>query len=511
MLLMTHFPLRRPMARLTLSSLLLLPLLGCANPNPTPHPESGSVADAPKTPAQKATTSFSPALQCMDGLMLSHNKHDITITSAGIVDSTEKVSVGSKDMLINALNQMSRRSRAFTFIDYDPEHMTFFSDAARASNTGHTVPNYYIRGAISQLDNNVQGLSAESVVSSFMAESGLTANKTFTIMSVDMNVGETISHQVIADAGASNSIIITQDVKGNGDGTTIPIGKIGPTFNIALSETESTSSAARALIELNAIESMGELTHTPYWKCLQTEKTYPKAIVTARGWFDDMKPEERARFVQSKLAANKLYQGPVDGQSNQSLTDTLARYQSQNHIIADGRINFDTYFSLLSNEQLKAEGAPLPELPPKTINTAEPLAVRVTSERGDRPTYRQGEILVANLLVNRDSYVYCYYQDAKGTIARLFPNHFQAAEPYLTRRDVVLSADHQPVKIRFDQANSNERIGCYASNTNMKLPLDLNAKEFAPLQVRSLDDLSTAVQQSNPSGIVESRLEIQVQ
>ena len=93
-------------------------LAGCGG-GLAPKPETATVAAAVKTPASKTVTSFTPALRCMDDLLLSYGKKGYVITTAGIPDSTGKVAVGTKDMLHTAASKMSIKSKALSFIDYD--------------------------------------------------------------------------------------------------------------------------------------------------------------------------------------------------------------------------------------------------------------------------------------------------------------------------------------------------------------------------------------------------------
>lgn len=476
-------------------------LAGCV----TPNPETATVAAGPKTPASKTFTSFTPALRCMDDLMLAHGKQDITITTAGIRDSTQKVAVGTKEMLINALNQMSRKSKAFSYIDYDTENMGFFNDAQRASGgAGYKVPSYYIRGAVTQLDDNALESQAGASIALPFADLGISKDQIVSLVSVDMNVGETVSRQIIADAGSSNTMAVVRSGKAGEAGG--KIGKAGLNINIALNQSEGLGAAVRALVELGAIETMGQFTHTPYWKCLQIEKTNPKMRETARDWFDGMTVADQITYFQRKLSANGAYRGPVNGQPSQMLTNAIAQYQNQNQLIADGRVNFDTYFSLLDDENPMADGGTQQAALSMPRAQALPVTVRVSS---DRASYRVGEILNAQVEVNRDAFVYCYYQDAGGTVARLFPNRFQGADPFVRTRTISLSAERQPVKIKFDKAGVQERVACYASDMDVSLPAALKEKELAPLKVRNLDEVLNGFRQSNPA-VVESRLEVQV-
>lgn len=478
-------------------------LAGCV----TPNPETAALAAGPKTPASKTFTSFTPALRCMDDLMLAHGKRDITLTTAGIRDSTQKVAVGTKEMLINALNMMSRKSKAFSYIDYDTENMGFFNDAQRASGgAGYKVPGYYIRGAVTQLDDNALESQAGASIALPFADLGISKDQIVSLVSVDMNVGETVSRQIIADAGSSNTMAVVRSGRAGEAGG--KIGKAGLNINISLNQSEGLGASVRALVELGAIETMGQFTHTPYWKCLQIEKTNPKMRETARDWFDGMTAADQIAFVQRKLAGSGIYRGPADGKPSQGFINAVAQYQNQSQLIADGRVNFDTYYSLLDDENPVADsGAQQTMTMPKA--QALPVTMRVSSDRGDRPTYRAGEILNAQVDVNRDAFVYCYYQDADGTVARLFPNRFQGADPFVRNHKISLSGERQAVKVKFDKAGVQERVACYASDVDVALPPALKEKELAPLKVRSLDEVLNGFRQSNPA-VVESRLEIQV-
>jgi hypothetical protein len=118
-------------------------LAGCvADP---PKPETATVATAVKTPASKTVTNFTPALRCMDDLLLAYGKKDIVITTAGIPDSTGKVQAGTKDMLHTAASKMSIKSKALSFIDYDTSStdlLALFQDMQAAGAFQHKLPNY---------------------------------------------------------------------------------------------------------------------------------------------------------------------------------------------------------------------------------------------------------------------------------------------------------------------------------------------------------------------------------
>jgi peptidoglycan hydrolase-like protein with peptidoglycan-binding domain len=491
--------------RTSLGTAVTLSMLGLLAGCIFPKPETATIAAAPKTPASKTFTSFTPALRCMDDLMVEYGKRDIRITSTGILDSTGKVKVGTKEMLISALNKMSMKSQAFSFVDYDQETVQTFNDFKRLAVS------YYIRGAISNLDDNTLSTQAGASIATPWADLGLSKDQIVSLVSVDMNVGDAQTRQILAYAGSSNTMaVVRTGIEGEAGGK---IGKAGIDINVSWDSAEGLGSAVRALVELGAIESMGQFTHVPYWKCLQIEKTNPKMLETARDWFDSMKPNEQVEFVQRKLAGDGRYSGPISGQVDPATRDAISAYQSSHNLIANGRVDFDLYYSMLDdNTRLVAglENKPAPR--PEPVAEVQPTVIPISfsSDHGDAPVYGGREILDAQLKVGGNAFVYCYYQDADGTIARLFPNRF-APQPYVTSGSVSLSALHQPVKIRFDKPG-HERIQCLASarDVTFALPKNLQAEDLKEIPgLGTLDQVAAVYRNADPA-VSEKRLEITV-
>ena len=133
---------------------LLLPvvmLVGCH-----PRPELAYDEVNPHTAPVRNIGNFTEALRCVDDLFLSQGKKDVYITTAGIPDATGLIAAGTKEMFISAVSRMSARSGAFRFIDYDPTQLDVqvLSELVGLRDE-FVAPNYYVRGAITQLDSNV--------------------------------------------------------------------------------------------------------------------------------------------------------------------------------------------------------------------------------------------------------------------------------------------------------------------------------------------------------------------
>lgn len=488
---------------------LAVTLAGCvANP---PKPETATVAAAVKTPAVKSVTNFTPALRCMDDLLLAYGKRDIVITTAGIPDSTGKVMAGTKEMLITAVSKMSIKSKALTFIDYDTERsdlLALFQDIQAAGAFNHKLPNYYIRGAVTQLDENaIDSQQGAGIALPFM-DLGVSRDQVSSVVAIDMNIGETTSRMILPGINASNSLVITRAGKGGDVGG--KVGKVGFSFNMSLNKAEGMGAGVRALIELGAIELVGKLTSTPYWKCLEIDKTNPLMVEQARDWYDGMKPEERVRLVQRKLAGMDQYRGPVNGIVSKELTTAIGRFQADNGLIADGRINFELYFALLDADQAiavdTAPVAPVASAAQRPAAATGPLTVKLDTDRGPRPVYRPKDFLNARVQLSGDGILYCYYRDNGGVIARIFPNRFNPDPFVRAGRSLTLPPEGSPFKIRFDQTGQ-EQLLCFASERDLPLPANLKGADLMPLKVASLNELSTAFRKLNPN-VAEAKLDL---
>lgn len=504
-----------PLCRLSalLLTATLATMTGCvADP---PKPETAAVSAAVKTPAAKTVTNFTPALRCMDDLLLAYGKRDIVITTAGIPDSTGKVMTGTKEMLITAASKMSIKSKGLTFIDYDTERadlLALFQDVQAAGAFQHKLPNYYIRGAITQLDENAIDAQSGGGIALPFLDVGISRDQVSSVVSMDMNVGETTSRMILPGVNASNSLIITRSGKGTDVGG--KLGKVGFAFNMSLNKSEGIGSGVRALIELGMIELVGKLTGTPYWKCLEIEKTNPVMMEQAREWYDGMKPEDRIKLVQRKLAGMNLYHGQVNGIQARELSTAVGKYQADNGLIADGRINFDLYYSLLDADQpLAGDPSSVPTASvmtasPRPAAAAGPMTVKLDTDRGPRPTYKPKEFLQARVSLTNDGILYCYYRDNSGTIARIFPNRFHPDAFVRAGQPFSLPPEGSPFRIRFDKPGQ-EQIICFASDRDIPLPANLKGADLTPLKVASVDELSVAFKKANPN-VAEAKLDIVV-
>lgn len=489
-----------------------------------------STAAAPRTPAIKTITSFSQALRCMDDLFLAHGKRNIYITSPGIVDETGKVKVGYKEMLITAISKMTVKSEAFHFIDFHSgggDLTELFNTSKEMGKEQLQVPNFYLRGSISQMDDNAVRKTKGFGISLPFLDFGTSKDDSYDLITMDASVGVTATRRILPTTSTSNTMIIMKG--GNSTEVGGKIGKVGFSFNMDLSRTEGLGATTRALVELTLIEALGKFTQVPYWRCLDADITNPLIRDQARETFDTLRDKERILFVQKKLGGSMgRYKGPLDGMMNPELKEAIAKYQADTHLIANGQVDFDLYASLLDDVQNTL--AAVPGTQPASATTgrisapasfaaaavpasyAQPVATNsfrmsFETEKGTRPNYQVGEFLNMNLMLSTDGDVFCYYEDASRKVARIFPNQF-VSNSYL-KGGHSIRLPNGGFRIRFDQPGK-ERVACLGSNQQVVVPPSLKgAKDLTPLQVRSLEDVISMYRSNNP-GLVANQIEISI-
>lgn len=481
-------------------------LAGCASPEDAPR-----VAQ-PKTVPVRNVTSFSESLRCMDRMFAQFGVHDIVITSAGLPDATGEISTGTKDMLISAISRMSVNSGAFKFVDFDQTQVDVHSLQSLVGFTDDfVVPNYYIRGAITQFD---EGVIADNVGASIAGPEfsvGVAGDRIVSLVSMDLNLGDLVTRQILPGMSANNSLAVTRTGKGGDVGGQIK--SYGVFFNISLNRAEGVHAAVRTLIELSTIEVLGKLTRVPYWRCLAIEQTNPEVVAQAREWFADMSERERVVFVQRALKSLGDYDAPVTGERDAATKGAISRYQAENGLLADGRINFDLYASLISQDlALGRQPDPRQGLTKEAAVRPNPLSLTVATPKGAEPTYRVSETFDLTVVASQDAYLYCYYRDAQGTIARIHPNQFQPDPYVIAGRPVEIPSRGAGFDIVFDRPGASEEVVCLASQKEigLRLPRKLKTRDLAPMPVESMAEVVSAFEKIDGMTLAEARIPIRV-
>jgi peptidoglycan hydrolase-like protein with peptidoglycan-binding domain len=480
----------------------------------TSTPSQIYAAAQPRAAPSRSQTSFSESLTCMDDLLYDYGIRDVRITTNGLPDSTGEIQTGTRDMLIAAVSRMSARSRAFTFIDFEEVTTGFATPADRRlydRQQGLLTPTYYIRGAITTFDDSVTNDNVGVGLDVGGSGIGLNREATSSVVGLDMNVGEVQTGLIVPGVASSNRIAVTRrsraadasfDVEVDGE-------TVGGFMQAAKTKAEGMHTAVRTLVELNTIETLGKLTHTPYWRCLGVSQSDPAAAAKALRYFEAMTDEERVEFVQRSLQGLGKYSGEIDGETSPELAEVVGAYQAENGLLATGRIDAQLYASLVNKDiRLAGDGKAALQNPTLVESGPERLFISLTDTL-EFPTYKVGMPLQVRARLNADAYLYCYYQDGSGAISRIFPNRFQPDALVAGGRPLSIPREEDGFVIVFEQPAARERVSCFASRTEFgtRLPAELRLADLTPLPFGTMQELERAVRTVAPADLASNSAE----
>lgn len=129
---------------------------------------------------------------------------------------------------------------------------------------------------------------------------------------------------------------------------------------------------------------------------------------------------------------------------------------------------------------------------------------------GGAPMLRSGEAIQAAVSLSDDAYLYCYYQDGAGSIARIFPNRFSPDAFVPAGSRLAIPDSTWPFDLIPERAGSSEYLACFASRNEvgMALPDSLKVEDLMPLPLPTLNDLVDVYQQIDPETLAIAGLEV---
>jgi len=486
-------------------------LAGCAGPSGSSGPKgrpSAEQARAQLNPTDRgavSATPFTPALRCMDALMFSAGTRDLTLLMEELRDATQRVPVSARDMMASALSDMTRRSRALRVSAFgaDQAHLQQLLQQAQAGATEGALPNpfavlpqYSLRGSISQLDEDVQrrGTSLGAAAERFGLRLG--SETRLSVLGFDAALVDSATFQLLPGVSSRNTVVVTRRDRSAGDGRAQLRGA-GVEFAFSTAHSEGTAQAARSMVELAAVELVGKLTRLPYWQCLALADDHAEVLRETEDWFLGLGMTGRTALLQQRLRQQGWYDGAVDGR------DSAAWRSAQALALAAVRAQGQPLPDLVAGEAAQLTwfrhvlARPLPPAPPRPAATA-PAALRVVKHAGG------GANGGSRLEVSADlpGYVYCYaVEPASGSIRRVFPNRL-AADPALLPGQTL----HLPgaTGIRLPDAHD---FACVHAPTEIyaALPPSLRWGDFEAVRMTDLPAVRDAFAQVAGPAVVLAR------
>lgn len=465
-------------------------LAACATVNPeravrVAQPENGPVRNF---------TSFSPSLRCLDGMLAKAGRPGTLISSTGFPDLTKKVNIGADEMLVNAVNQMNRQSRAYVFIDQSLEK-DWGQISLLTPKEENLTPRLYIRAAITQVDQGVLSDSgslsldftnAPNPWNPFKADlkgSNLTAGRDASLISVDMHLVSFPDKTIVPGSSVANTMVVTTDSRGGQiDGL---IRLTGFDFSIKITRVESLGQAVRNLVELGVIELLGRHARVPYWQCLNLRPSNQKLDNLDEARFTALSREARVTEIQKLLISTGYLSSPASGRLDQTTRAAISHFQADEKLIATGDVNYQ----LLVLLKEKALGFNRSRKPFPTPNKGpEPPALSLTPER---QTYRKGDTLKLQLTANKDGFLRCFHQSGTGPIVQILPLAAGGLLRAKAGKTLPVPSRDAQFDIKFESRGAEEAVLCILT-ADRKLPdrKIVASAALQPLNVRSFGEIA---------------------
>lgn len=508
------------MKKLALITAATLFLTACASQQAV-HKEVKALQKGPSATPHRAITNFSDGLRCMDNKMIEYGVRDISMLVEDLSDSTGKVNAGTKDMLITAVSGMTRRSRAVKLIPFgnDSGNLISFLGAAGAQSAYNVIPQYDIRGSISQLDSSVVRKQSGASVSAAKWGLGASESTAGSILGLDLSVLSTEDLSVLPGVTSSNAVVLFKSGKGADADATIK--KTGVSFDFQVSRSEATVQALRNLIELASIELVGKLVKIPYWQCLQIPEDAPEIQQEMEDWYYAMRAHgELSPYIRGQLIARGFYPMTITDE-NFAMSQAIRNFQKANGIRDNGKLDYALFKAVLTGKVPETPAAIASTASSATSNatsnviTSAPATVAVASNtasapaassvsltlapRSGRDSFRPGESIALLAQVDSSAYLYCFYTDEQNNTQRFFPNRFEN-DNFISAGSTVNLPGNMPFDIVASNSGKTEYVTCYASSENLyhDLPAQLRTYDFEDLDIRSIDEISNGF--ANASG-----------
>jgi curli biogenesis system outer membrane secretion channel CsgG len=523
---------------IALSAALCIALLaGCAS-----GPSKQAVADVraqqnPVDRSQRTITNFTPALRCMDEWMFKAGTRDVTMMMEEMRDATQKVPVSARDMMTSAISDMTRRSRAvrLSVFGSDQGNLAQLLQQAQKTQAFSVIPEFNLRGTISQFDEDVQRQASSFGLLAERAFGVRLSNETrFSVLGFDAALVRTDTFSLVPGASSKNTTVVAKRSAGAGDGQGRLLGA-GAVFSFDAARAEGNAQAARNMIELAAVELVGKLIHAPYWQCLGLPDDQPDVAREVEDWFFSMDEAERIAFFKERMRERRWFDGAIDGARSPEFDQALTDYRRALGLAPAGPMDLAFFKRFVSADVPAGPLAPRP----RNVNGAAAVAsaassaaarteavakagpsastpdgaARPASAGPTPPSAPPLQVFTRNiangqaevqLVAASAGYVYCYAQDpATQAIQRIYPNRF-ARDPRIEAGALLAL----PGAGKFT-LEARQRFACVHAPREIYngLPPPLRWGDFDDIRLNGFEQIRQAFAQSSglPVALVAAR------
>lgn len=434
-------------------------------------------------------------------MLASYGRKRTLISSTGINDLSKKIYVGADEMLLNAINKTNRKSGSYVFLDQSFEKEVGQLEWLSPTKTRRT-PQFYFRGAITQLDTNTINDEANLSLDLSNAPHPLTINggalksaspsinRGVSIVSVDIHLVSYPDKIVLRGGSVANSMVVTSKTFGTGSSGLIKL--TGYNLSITFNRVESIGQAVRNLVELGVIELLGRHAKVPYGQCLNIEPANEKLENAKRN--DFLTTPNSAKISQSQDMLKKLgyLKTSPTGLMDRNTHAAISKFQADKGLIATGNLSFATYSQLLQIFKGYPVNGRNMQTTPKT---KAPLAPKAQGQfltlKSHKSRYMANDTLVIKLKSKSAGYIACFHQAGSGKITQILPHDPKIRLKINSNYRRNLPNNDDGFELKFEQVGLAENILCTLQDldTNGVLPFGTELKAFAAIPVKNLRDI----------------------
>jgi hypothetical protein len=392
---------------------------------------------------------------------------------------------------------MTKRSRAVRLVVYgqDAGNLISFLNQAEKKSAYAVIPQFDIKGSISQFDESVARKDASAGFSwAEYFNLGYARTGSGTILGVDLTMVNTDNLSVVPGVTSRNAVLILK--QGSGLDADAQYHKFGLTFTTALARAEGNAQALRNLVELAAIELFGKLTRTPYWLCLGADPKTESVRTEIADWYYTMTGDasEIIGYFQYQLAIRGFYVGPVDGEGNNALGEAISRYRVALGLPPGSRIDRAFFAAYLNADHARIQAQNAGQPPAVATNQGKPSPIRLAIANDKKALrFNPGELINLTVRPDRDAYVYCYLRDQGNKVLRVFPNRF-SKDPLVRAAQPLDLPGKMKFQLRASENGATATMACFAAPNDVlqTLPQAIKASDFEALPSTSLEQVRTA-------------------
>ncbi|GEM_PF-5384568 len=162
-----------------------------------------------------------------------------------------------------------------------------------------------------------------------------------------------------------------------------------------------------------------------------------------------------------------------------------------------------------------------PALLPPALGRDDPFAddnlgrnrLMLSSDHGGNPVYHIGDTVNLVIQSAEDGHLYCFVQQSRGGIVRIFPNRYHAATRIAGRRQVTVPGTTMPFDWTIEPPPGEDLVKCFVLDRDVwaELPKSITAQDFEPMPgIKALDDLRAIFHALRRVALSEATLRVTV-